>query len=77
MMAQYEAWTPSDLRILELALQACDRVAECRRRIAKDGLVRAGKRHAVNPLARVERQSATLALNAFKQLALRRDDDPA
>jgi hypothetical protein len=76
MMAQYEAWTPSDLRILQLALEACDRAAECRRRIAKDGLVRAGKRHAVHPLARVERQSAALAINAFKQLALRRDDDP-
>jgi phage terminase small subunit len=85
LMDEYEAWTPSDLKILALALEACDRAAQCRRRIAKDGLVlignvgtRRGSRQVkAHPLIRVERQAAAFAAGAFKQLNLGRDDSLA
>ncbi len=71
-MREFTDWSASDLELLELALRAKDRAAQCRRRIAREGLTLRGPRGAtrLHPLVRVERTSVGFMLNAFKTLRL-------
>jgi hypothetical protein len=68
LLSEFEGWTPADLVPLRLALEALDRVAECRERVAAEGLT---VEECPHPLLRVERHAATFATAVFRQLGLR------
>lgn len=44
LLAEYEGWATADLVLLRLTLEALDRAEACRKVIAADGLMPAGKR---------------------------------
>lgn len=72
LLEQFEGWSPADLAVLRLLLSALDRAAACRELIDAEGLMPRRKHGGPrpHPLLRAERQAATFAVNAFKQLNL-------
>jgi phage terminase small subunit len=70
--------SPGRLTLLQSALEALDRVEECRLAIAKQGMVSVTKKTGalhVNPLVKIEKESRALFLRAWSDLGLRWDQD--
>lgn len=72
LVTEYQGWSPTDLLLLRLALEALDRRDDCRRQIASDGIVVKGARGGSHPhpLLRQERAAAAFAAATFRALIL-------
>jgi hypothetical protein len=73
LLHEFEGWSASQLTLVEAALRAADRAEACRRVIAKEGLVIAGKRgggRRPHPLIRVQRSDERFLVDIFRQLRL-------
>jgi len=71
----YDGWGPYEFMLLEQALRAGDRAADCRRRVARDGIVVTGKRgggRRAHPLLKILRSEERFMLDVFRQLGLSR-----
>jgi P27 family predicted phage terminase small subunit len=72
IVAEYEITDAAGLLLLQAAAEAFDRVRECQRAIADDGMVSVGSKRQsrAHPLLAVERDARAQMLSALKALNL-------